>query len=152
MRCAIRSIAIAATLVALYSCGRSEERASFLVPDSKATVFVARDSVHAFLAEYERRALVELDGISSGHQQLFPDTGGDSRTNLYQLDARKVLLRDADASYTIDLSSGRITKDAIRQKANGRFLGSFDTDDSHTWRFIPASERRELPTEFRGCL
>jgi len=150
MRCAIRSIAIAATLAASYSCGRSEERASYLVPGSRATVVVARDSAHAVLAEYERHALVELDGISSGHQQLFPDTGGYSRTNLYQLDARKALLRDADASYTIDLSTGRIAKDAMRQMGSGRFLGSFDTDDSHTWRFIPASERGELPTEFRG--
>jgi|SRR6266850_437675 len=150
MRWAIRRIAIAATFAALYSCGRSEERASFLVPDSKATVVVARESAHALLAEYERRALVEVDGISSDHQQLFSDTGGYSRTNLYKLDARNALLRDADASYTIDLATGRITKDALRQTANGRFLGSFDTDDTHTWRFIPASERRELPTEFRG--
>ena len=146
----IRSIAIAGTLAAIYSCGPGEERARFLVPDSTATVVVTRDSTHAVLAEYERRAIVELDGISSGHQLLFPDTGGYSRTNLYQLDARKALLRDADGSDTIDLSTGRITKDAMRQPANGRFLGSFDTDDPHTWRFIPASERGELPTEFRG--
>jgi hypothetical protein len=150
MHRAIRLIAIAASLAALYSCGRPEERASFLVPESKATVVVARTPAHAFLAEYDRRALVELHGTSPGHQQLFPDTGGYSRTNLYRLEARKALLRDADASYTIDLSTGRISKDAIRQEANGRFLGSFDADDSHIWRFIPASERGELPTEFRG--
>jgi hypothetical protein len=150
MHSAIRIIAVAASLAALSACGRSEERASFLVPDSKATIVIARDSAHAFLAEYDRRAVVDVDGISSGHQHLFPDTGGYSRTNIYRLDARKALLRDADASYTVDLSTGRISKDAIRQKANSRFLGSFDTDDSHTWRFIPVRERGELPTEFRG--
>jgi len=30
------------------------------------------------------------------------------------------------------------------------FLGSFDVDTAGTWRFIPVSERRELPTDFRG--
>jgi hypothetical protein len=27
---------------------------------------------------------------------------------------------------------------------NGEFIGSFDEDASRNWRFIPASERREL--------
>ena len=98
---------------------------------------------HAFLAEYDRTVTIEIDGRPAARKTLFPDSGGYSRTNLYRLDAQHALLRDADASYTIDLASGAISKDDQRRKA-GMFIGGFDIDTSKSWTFIPSSEREEL--------
>jgi len=86
---------------------------------------------------------IEIDGRPAARKTVFPDSGGYSRTNLYRLDAQHALLRDADASYTIDLASGAISKDDQRRKA-GMFFGRFDIDASKSWTFIPSSEREEL--------
>ncbi len=78
---------------------------------------------------------------------MFPDTGGHSQANLYRIDDQRVLLRDADSSYTIEVATGTASKDEKRRAA-AIFLGSFDVDATGTWRFILARERAELPTEF----
>lgn len=114
---------------------------------STATVAVERVSTHAFLAEYGRKVIVQVGARGTTEMQLFPDSGGHSRTNLYRLNAGQALLVDAEGSYTIDITTGAVAKDEVRRKA-GAFIGSFDVDRSDTWRFIPAAERAELPTEF----
>jgi hypothetical protein len=58
-------------------------------------------------------------------------------------------LRDAEASYTVDLATSSITRHDDR-RLGGTFVGSFDEDASANWRFIASTERGELPTEFPG--
>lgn len=145
----IKRVLVAASIAALTACARSEERATFRVPESSTTVAVERTPMHPYLAEYHRRVITEIEGRRAGRVELFPDTGGYSRANLYRLDAQGVLLRDADSSYTIDVTTGAVSKDEERRMA-GTFLGSFDIDGSKRWRFIPARDRPELPTEFRA--
>jgi hypothetical protein len=148
MRYSLQGALTLFAIAALGACGSPEERASVRVPGSTATITVERVPSHAFLAEYERKAVVQIGARPTSQMQLFADSGGNSRTNLYRLDAGRVLLLDADASYTIDVTSGTASKDEVRRKT-GTFIGSFDVDGSETWRFIPAAERAELPTEFR---
>jgi hypothetical protein len=105
--------------------------------------------MHAFLAENQRTLITEVEGRLVSRLGMFPDTGGYSRANLYRIDAQRVLLRDADSSYTIDVATGTVSKDEKR-RAVGTFLGSCDFDGARTWRFIFAHERPELPTEFSG--
>jgi len=145
----IKSVLVAASIAALVACASSGERATFRVPESNTAVTVERTPMHAYLAESHRSVIIKIQGRPASRAELFPDTGGYSRANLYRLDARRVLLRDADSSYTIDVTSGTVSKDAERRIA-GTFLGSFDVDGSKTWRFIPARDRPELPTEFIG--
>lgn len=138
-----------ATIVVLAACGNSVELARFQQPHSTVAITIQRAS-HGAFAEYERTVIVESEGQAAMQMQMFPDTGGYSRANIYQLgNERLLLLRDADASYTIDLGTRIITKDKERRQ-EGTFLGSFDVDDSARWRFIAVGERSELPTEFVG--
>src|SRR5262249_41956323 len=98
-------IAFVAVLTGV-SCARAQERALVHVPGSSVVIAIERVSPHAVLAEYDRTVTIEINGRPAARQTLFPDSGGYSRTNLYRLDAQHALLRDADASYTIDLASG----------------------------------------------
>ena len=140
---------ILSSTAALAACASSGERATFRVPESSTAVTVERTPMHAYLAEYHRSVITEIQGRPASRAEMFPDTGGYSRANLYRLDAQRVLLRDADSSYTIDVTTGTVSKDAERRIA-GTFLGSFDVDGSKRWLFIPARDRPELPTEFLG--
>jgi hypothetical protein len=85
------------------------------VPDSGTTVLVERGPSHVFLAEYQRRVIVEIEARARNQHEMFADTGGYSRANLYRIDAGIALLRDADVSYTIDLTTGAVSKDELRQ-------------------------------------
>jgi hypothetical protein len=104
---------------------------------------------HPLLPEYDRTVTIEVTGGNRCGRRCFQTPAGFSRTNLYRLDAQHVLLRDVDASHTTDLAIGVVSKDDRRRTA-GMFIGSFAIDDWKEWRFIPASEREELETEFHG--
>jgi len=142
-------IAFGAAALALNACAEGRDVAAVHVPTSRATIAIKRVPRHPLFPEYDRTVTIEVDGRQLTRQTLFPDSGGYSRTNLYRLDEQHALLRDADASYTIDLASGVVSKDDERHTA-GMFIGSFDIDDAKEWRFIPSSERGELETEFHG--
>jgi hypothetical protein len=140
-------ILFAATTLA--ACGQGLERASYRLPHSNVAVVIERSPAHSFLAEYERRVELNVQGNKVAQSDLLMDTGGYSRANLYQISETVYLIRDADASYLVDTATQRIKRDEVRRR-QGAFLGSFDVDSSKTWRFIPAGERPELPTEFSG--
>jgi hypothetical protein len=118
----IRNVITVATVVMMAACGNAVELARFQQPHSDTTVAIQRTS-HGPFAEYERTVIVELEGRTATQLSMFPDTGGYSRANLYQLeDERLLLLRDAEASYTIDLGARVITRDEARRQT-GTFLG-----------------------------
>lgn len=145
----IRKVIVATTIPFMAACSSSHERATFLVPDSNTSVTIERLSTHAYLAGYKRTVVIETESRPIVQLEMFPDTGGYSRANLFRLDSQKLLLRDAANSYTIDLVNRTISKDESRREA-GTFLGSFDIDHSKIWRFLPVREKPEMPTEFSG--
>ena len=128
---------------------RRPDRASYLKPQTGVAIVVERRPAHGFLAEYDRRTELIIDGRKAAEAELFKDTGGDSRLNLYRISDTVFLLRDAADSYAVDLDRRTITQDDVRRK-EGFFVGSYDLDSSQTWRFIPSGERPELATEFKG--
>jgi hypothetical protein len=75
--------------------------------------------------------MIEADGRATMELKMFPDTGGYSRADLYRLSNEKLLVRDADRTYTVDLMNRTITQNESRREG-GTFLGSFDVDDSKT--------------------
>jgi hypothetical protein len=149
MKHLLGTVLISASAAGVAACARAEERATFPVPGSTTTVTIVRTPRHAFLAEYNRYVLVAVQGRLASRLEMDPDTGGYSRANLYRIDDHRVLLRDADDSYSIDLARGTVSKDDERRAA-GSFLGSFDVDGARVWRFVSVIERGEQPTEFRG--
>jgi hypothetical protein len=135
--------------LALGACREAREEAAYRVPNTDAAIVIERKPAHPVLAEYHRWARLDVSGKPATQVELFIDSGGYSRANLYRLSGTAMLLRDADASYLIDVAARIVTRDTQRRKA-GSFLGSFDIDASKTWRYISAEERAELPTEFTG--
>jgi hypothetical protein len=66
--------------------------------------------------------IVETDGRLEMRLQMFPGTGGYSRVSPYRLADERLLLRDADACYTIDLTTRTVAKDEARRQV-GTFFG-----------------------------
>lgn len=109
-------------------------------------VSVTRVATHPFLARFNLKLTVRTPGGCSATSELFPDTGGVSRRNLYrgtrdqlyligQFDARRVDARRCD----IELMEFRSLETGLI------FVGSFDLDASGRWAFLPVEVRPERP-------
>jgi hypothetical protein len=109
-------------------------------------VTVTRVATHPFLARFNLTLTVMTPGGCSATSELFPDTGGVSRRNVYrgaedrlyvvgQFDVRRFDLR----SCRIDLIEFRSLEPALS------FVGSFDVDVSSHWTFLPVDVRPERP-------
>jgi hypothetical protein len=125
------------------------DRAQMNVAGGTTAIVVEREPLPGPLAEYQRAVTLERNGRAVARAALFMDTGGYSRANLYAMPSGAYRLRDADEAYTLDVARATITLDSTRA-LKGAFVGSFDEDSTGVWRFIPSSERGELPTELSG--
>ncbi len=130
------------------ACGDREHSAAVTLPDSPITLRVVLSPSHPYLAEYDRWLILEQDSHVQSKTELFPDTGGYALVNVYRVDSEVLLLTEGDHDYHVDLRSSRLTTTPkVRGKSGsqvrGEFLGAFDFDTYHIWRFVPASVRPE---------
>jgi hypothetical protein len=123
------------------SCSYSteEEVAAFVDPASNLRVIVTRTP--PFLGRSADMSISAGGELHAIHGD--PGFSGTAcRTNLYRLGPITFLIRGILWNFTVDVTTKRLT-DYSKDKS-GEFIGSFDEDASGKWRFIPASERREL--------
>lgn len=125
---------------------RKAVAATFRVPRSSMALTVERKAAHPFLAEYDRYLILLIDGIERQRIELSTDTGGYSRVNVFRINDNIYLLKDIYNIYELDLR-----QQALRKSPNhdlvGAFVGAFDDDGEKVWRFIPASDRAQVPTD-----
>jgi hypothetical protein len=125
------------------------DTAEYRFPNVAAQLLVLHEPMHGFLAEYRRTLILAVADADPLRVSLTDDTGGYDRANLYQVDRVTFRIRDAFGSYLVLLKRPIILFEDPRQ-SGGTFIGSFDRDAQQRWRFIPAVERAEQPTELRG--
>lgn len=117
------------------------------MPSLGLMVTVTRVATHPFLARYNLSMKAVAAGCSVT-SELFPDTGGVSRRNVYagitgllyvvgQYDVR-VFNRDR---CSVELQEFRSLESRLD------YLGTFDLDRERRWRFFPAAARPEQPFE-----
>lgn len=111
-------------------------------------VTVTRIATHPFLSRFNLVLTVSTAGGCTATSDLFPDTGGVSRRNLYlassgllyvvgQFDVRRF---DPEPCL-IELIEFRSVEDRLK------FIGSFDIDRTGQWVFQRANTREERPFE-----
>lgn len=117
------------------------------MPSLGFMVTVTRVATHPFLARYNLSMKVTAAGCSAT-SELFPDTGGVSRRNvyaggtglLYMVGQYDVRMFDGDRCL-VELREFRSLEDRLD------YLGTFDVDRERRWRFFPAGARPEQPFE-----
>jgi hypothetical protein len=138
-------------------CSRAEsppspEAAAVRLPGTTLELSIERQPMHPVLAEYHRTAVLRDSARTLVRLPMFDD-GGYNRTNLYRQGDSTFVLVDGEGSFTLHPARKELYKDSERRSAagsRGTFIGAFDVDSSHVWRFIAARERRERPVEFLG--
>ena len=109
-------------------------------------VTVTRVATHPFLARFNLKLTVTSSGECVATSDLFPDTGGVSRRNVYRGSADRLYVIGQFDVRRFDLRSCRIELMEFRTVESGLlYAGSFDADASGQWKFFPPEVRPERP-------
>ncbi|BCA56247.1 conserved exported protein of unknown function [Nitrospira sp. KM1] len=134
-------------LVLLCSAGCNSDLpdpATTAVDELRAKVTLTRVATHPFLARFNLKLDVNVNEACSASADLFPDTGGVSRRNLYvRSDGRLYVIGQFDVR-AFDAKQCQVSLVEFRSIQDGmRYLGTFDVDREKGWTFVPASVRPE---------
>jgi hypothetical protein len=109
-------------------------------------ITVTRVATHPFLARFDLKMTVRSAGGCLTASELFPDTGGVSRRNVYRGTADRLYVIGQFDVRRFDPHRCRIELMEFRSlEADLLFVGSFDIDGSGRWSFIPADAQPERP-------
>jgi hypothetical protein len=138
------------------ACSSKGSRSSAFLPISGAetSLQLERVCIHHFLAEYDRRLILNVRRKAVAQVQISTDTGGRSRANVFFRAADSMLIvQDPMATYEVDVArqSIREVSSECASPKDSVFVGAFDVDESKGWRFIRAAERKRLPMSVSGC-
>jgi hypothetical protein len=118
------------------------------VPFSGFHVSITRTATHPFLARFNLKLTVSTVNNCSATSELFPDTGGVSRRNLYLADSGRLYVVGQFDVRRFDAQKCLVELIEFRSlESNMIFVGSFDVDGSGQWTFVPASARAERAFE-----
>jgi hypothetical protein len=118
------------------------------VPSVGTRVTVTRVASHPFLARYNLKVRIDGPNGCRASMDLFPDTGGVSRRNLYDTPAGLLYVIGQYDARVIDPRSCVITLSEFRfLEPHRSFLGSFDEDAGRGWMFLSREQRPERPFE-----
>jgi hypothetical protein len=99
--------------------------------------------MHPYLAEYRRAVVLRKPGESDVRKDMFPDTGGYSRTQLYRLSDGRFVIRGFFDAFLIDPQEHSISAADAKLVETAKYLGAFDGLHDGAWRFIPGPEDRK---------
>ena len=138
--------ALFASVLPLIGCNSDVPVSAIAQMPSGVEVTVTRVATHPFLARYNLKLTVKTPSGCSATSELFPDTGGVSRRNLYRgTGDRFYLIGQFDVRH-FDALRCRIELIEFRSLETGLiFLGSFDVDAAGRWTFSPVDMRPERP-------
>lgn len=112
----------------------------------QADITVTRVATHPFLARFNLTLTVGSSGGCVARSDLFPDTGGVSRRNVYLGRAGRLYVVGQFDVRRFDPGTCRIELMEFGSVETGLlYLGTFDTDPSGRWVFFPPAMRAERP-------
>ena len=147
------AILVAGAIAGLTACEYYFPRpceASAKLGDSGPEITVEIVPMHPYLAEYRRSLVLHRKGLPDQRIEMFPDTGGYSRTQLYRCPDGTLLVAGFFDAFNIDPVKHNIVRHNENAAHAGVYLGAFDRTKTHDWRFIDASRSPERELVAQG--
>jgi hypothetical protein len=120
------------------------------LPGTNSSVAVQLEPMHLYLAEYRRKLVLRRPGMPDMYVDLFPDTGGYVRTQLYRLSDGRFLIRGFFDAVVVDSEKHTLTEQSGIPTNVGSYLGAFDEIPRDQWRFISAAKSPEQSLKAEG--
>ena len=120
------------------------------LPGTTSHIIVQLEPMHPYLAEYRRALVLRKAGAPDQRLEMFPDTGGYSRTQLYRLPDGRFVVRGFFDTVSIDPAKHGLFAESETARDMGTYLGAFDDTGNGQWRFIDAARSPEQPLKAEG--
>lgn len=146
-------IAVTGTLAGVSYYFPPTYQATTRLADSASEISIQLVPTHPYLAEYQRTLVLHKAGSPDQRVEMFADTGGYSRTQLYRLPDGKFLVSGFFDAFVIDLSRHSIAPYTETAVHMGAYLGAFDKmgpDSSKEWTFNDTSQSPEQKLVAQG--
>lgn len=125
--------------------------APYRLPNSNTQILMRLTRSHPWLAEYKRTLLLTYSNGASLSVELFPDTGGYSRAQLYLGADGIYYVKGYFDSARIDVANKIINALDAKLPTKLTYLGAFDEDiKRRKWKFYSAEESKEQSLEAGG--
>ena len=135
----------------LFAAGCNSDRpdpAVAEVPSLGLRIIITRVATHPFLARYNLKLSVKTQEGCSASIDLFPDTGGVSRRNVYVGGSDRLYVIGQFDARVFDKNSCSIALREFRSLEEPmQYVGVFDVENNGRWAFFPAAVRTEQPFE-----
>lgn len=113
-------------------------------------VTLVRTATEPFRARYNLSLRVERSDGCVASSDLFPDTGMASRRNVYLTASGALVVMGAFDARVLPKGACTIRLVEFRHlEKEQTFLGAFDSDGRHQWRYIPSELRPEKSFDIR---
>ena len=114
------------------NCGgyRSEWRSLYLPQDNGVKIAFENQSIHSMLAEYNYRLRFIRNGQTS-YQLLFTNCGGRTHFNLYRLKDGRMLFRDKDWDYIVDVKHLKVYR--LESLDGKQYIALIPNEEIHSW-------------------
>lgn len=120
------------------------------LPGTESVIVMQLLRMHPFLAEYNRFIELRVAGETVLRMKLDPDTGGYSRTQLYDLGNGEMLVLGYFDALLVDTTKNTATEAPTVRPAHAVYLGAFEREQTRRWRFAAATECPEILLKPRG--
>lgn len=125
---------------------------SWKVPNTHLEIAVSKQKPSSLKDEVERQMLLRDNYLDKASIKLATGMNAYSRINIYQIREDEYVLKDVFETYilntqakTLSKTSSGILTATFEDTNYPKFIGAFDNNESGNWRYIPASERKEIP-------
>lgn len=122
------------------------------VSNTDLQVAVEKEKVSATSKEVTRTMILRENYADKNKIALAKGMNNYSRINIYQIREDEYILQDAYETYLLNTQTKTLTKTSpgilsqtFEDTRFPKFTGAFDDNESGNWRYIPASERKEIP-------
>ena len=122
------------------------------VPNTDLQITVEKQKPNSSRDEILRRIILRENHLDKTSIPLAKGSEMYSRVNVYQISENQYILKDAFNAYSLDTQAKTLAKtsqSALTATYNDakypKFIGAFDNNQNGGWRYIPASERTEIP-------
>ena len=109
---------------------RSEWRSIYLPQENGVKIAFENQSIHPMLAEYNYRLRFIRNGQTS-YQLLFSNCGGRTHFNLYRLKDGRLLFRDKDWDYIVDVRNLKIYR--LEFHGDKQYIAPVPNEEINSW-------------------
>jgi hypothetical protein len=141
--------ALIALMILSFACslmdsdGKGDWRTAWLPREGNTGIAFQEQPIHPFLAEYNYRLRFSRDGELT-YQLLLTNTGGRTKFNVYRLKDGRLMFRDKDWDYLVDVQGPECRVFRVDSLEDKLYAARIPNEKIGSWSIVPIRENDQI--------